>query len=302
MPARKGTQEVLRRIAAPGTIRFFRRRKTLETGGLIQFLAAVTAATALAACSNPTQGMHVTNTSSSILPAVQQSAAIPADSLFIGGTGRISVFSDAAGGFVPTTEITDHVTHEPRAMGIDRDGDLFVADYSDVSQISLYRLPQDGKYLGALTKGVVRPTALELDGQNNLAVVVHNERNRRTVRVFPSAASDRSFELKDVSGPGHLAYDSDGDLFVANADSSSVGIYHPGEICRAFAQRRRFSTGRVCVRPHGNGLRRERRRLQRYGIQRPRIQTRIGDPNRRPASGKSRDQRQASLHCCDFAS
>lgn len=201
----------------------------METRGLIQFLAAVTAATALAACSNSTQDMHVTNTSSSILPAVQQSAAIPADSLFIGGTGRISVFSDAAGGFVPTTEITDHVTHEPRAMGIDRDGDLFVADYSDVSQISLYRLPQDGKYLGALTKGVVRPTALALDGQNNLAVVVHNERNRRTVRVFPSAASDRSFELKDVSGPGHLAYDSDGALFVANADNSSVGVYHPGE-------------------------------------------------------------------------
>ena len=35
--------------------------------------------------------------------------------------------------------------------------------------------------------------------------------------------------MKDVSGPGHLAYDSDGDLFVANADNSSVGVYHPGE-------------------------------------------------------------------------
>ncbi len=151
------------------------------------------------------------------------------DSLFVGGTGRISVFSDAAGGWAPTTEITDHVTHEPRAMGIDRDGDLFVADYSDNSQISLYRLPQDGKYVGALTKGVVRPTALALDAQNNLAVVTYNERNRRAVRIFPSAASDRSYELQDVSGPAHLAYDSEGDLFVTNADGSRIGIYHPDE-------------------------------------------------------------------------
>jgi DNA-binding beta-propeller fold protein YncE len=201
----------------------------LENHRFIRFLSAIIAAAALAACSNPAQGVPATNASSSILPAVHQSAAIPNDSLFVGATGRIKVFSDAEGGFVPTAEITDHVTHEPRAMGIDRDGDLFVADYSDVSQISLYRLPQDGKYLGALTKGIVRPTALALDARNNLAVVTYNERNRRTVRVFPSAASDGSYELQDVSGPGHLAYDFDGDLFVANADNSSVGMYHPGE-------------------------------------------------------------------------
>lgn len=195
---------------------------------LFRFVAAASAAAALAACSNAAPSTSVGNTSNAILPATHQSTVIPSDSLFVGSTGKISVFSDAATYWTPTAEITDHVTHEPRAMGIDRDGDLFVADYSDAGQISLYRLPQNGKYVGALTKGILRPTALALDEQNDLAVVTYNERNRRTVRVFPSAASDRSYELVDHSGPGHLEYDAAGELFVANADNSTVAVYRPG--------------------------------------------------------------------------
>ena len=198
----------------------------MEKRYFFRLFAAASVAAALAACSNATPSTSAANTSSSVLPAMRPSTAIPADSLFVGGTGRVSVFSDATNFWAPTAEITDHVTHEPRAMGIDPDGDLFVADYSDVSQISLYRLPQGGKYLGALTKGIVRPTALALDAQNNLAVVVYNERHRRTVRIFPSAASDKSYELQDVSGPGSLEYDAAGDLFVANQDNSTVTVYH----------------------------------------------------------------------------
>jgi hypothetical protein len=196
----------------------------------IVFFAATTVAAALAACSNPTQGAHVTD--ASVLPySSHQLAKIPVDSLFIGGTNRISVFSNAAGGWAPTSEITSHVTREPRAMGIDPDGDLIVANYADEqSQMSLYRLSQDGKYVGGLTKGINRPTALALDEQGNLAVVTHNDKSLRTVRVFPSAASDRSYELEDTGSPWCLLYDESGELFVANqGHGRGVGIYKPSE-------------------------------------------------------------------------
>lgn len=201
----------------------------MEKRHYIRFLAATTVAAALAACSNPTQGAHVTG--ASVLPySSRQLAKIPVDSLFIGGSSRISVFSNAAGGWAPTKEITDHVTREPRAMGVDPDGDLIVANSADEqSQISLYRLSLDGKYVGGLTKGINRPTALALDEKGNLAVVTHNERALRTVRVFPSAASDRSYELEDVGAPWCLLYDASGDLFVANQQNSRVGIYKPHE-------------------------------------------------------------------------
>lgn len=206
----------------------FHRRIALDLRRLLCSFAGLLGAVALAACSNPTQGTNIANTST--LPnTVHPLPQIPTESLFIGETGRISVFSDAVGLWTPTNQITDHVTHEPRALGIDTDGDLFVADYADVSQISLYRLRQDGKYVGALTRGIKLPTQLALDAHNDLAVVTYNERMRRTVRVFPSAASDKSYELQDVSGPRYLEYGANNDLFVANADNNSIGIYHPGQ-------------------------------------------------------------------------
>lgn len=204
----------------------------MEKRRLVRFLAPVTVAAALAACSNPTQGARNTDTSASVLPySSHQAAKIPTDSLFIGTAGRISVFSNAAGGWAPTNEITSHVTNEPRAMGIDTDGDLVVANYADEqSQISLYRLSQDGKYIGGLTKGIDRPTALALDAQGNLAVVTHNPQSLRTVRVFPSAASDRSYELEDTGSPWSLLYDASGELFVANhSHLKGVGIYKLSE-------------------------------------------------------------------------
>jgi hypothetical protein len=179
---------------------------------------------------NPTAGTRVTIGSNSVLPgSVHRLAKIPADSLFVAGTDRISVFTNAAGGWAPTNEITSHVSGEPRSMAIDSEGYLFVANFADQSDVSIYRLFEDGNYVGGHTKGITFPTNLAVDAQDNLAVVTYAAPHPRIkgVRVYPFGVSDRSYELKDVSGPSYVLYDAVGSLYVANANNSTVGIYNP---------------------------------------------------------------------------
>jgi hypothetical protein len=80
--------------------------------------------------------------------------------------------------------------------------------------------------VGSLTKGIHNPFDLDLDYRDNLAVAAYSDPSKGIVRVFPSSASERSYELTGVSGPSALAYDADGDLFVTNAGNNSLTEYN----------------------------------------------------------------------------
>lgn len=193
---------------------------------LLSMLLPAASAFAFVACSNPAGPSSPAVSNAAASPYVQHLAKIPSNSLFVAESNRIDVFSNAAGGWAPTTEITDHVGLEPRSMGIDSLGYLYVTNYTD-NGVSLYRLFEGGNYVGALTKGIHNPFVVALDSTDSLAVGAYGDPSKRIVRVFPSGASERSYELQGVSGPAALGYDAGDYLFVANADSNTVTEYTP---------------------------------------------------------------------------
>jgi hypothetical protein len=129
------------------------------------------------------------------------------NSLFVGARNRVSVFSDSTAGWVRTNEITDQISDEPRATGIDADGYLFVANYADRGSVSFYRLFDNGNYAREHGKETQLPIRLAVDPEDNLAVITYNAHRQSSVLVFPSGVADRSARSHDRHAPRSLVDD-----------------------------------------------------------------------------------------------
>jgi hypothetical protein len=190
--------------------------------------AALSAIVFLSACSGNATSSSTANSSLALPAAIRPAENIPPDSLFLAQTDRVDVYRNSGSDWTKTNEITEHVGI-PLSTDIDQDDYLFVAN-SDQNDVALFKLAEDGKYIGSLTRDLKGPRIIALDAQGDLAVIADNPENNGTaaVIVFPFGGSNGSYVIKDeIANPKSLAYDSEGNLYVGNV-SRDITVYAPG--------------------------------------------------------------------------
>jgi sugar lactone lactonase YvrE len=191
-------------------------------------LAAFSTAFFLGACSGTATSSSSGGSNLALPTAIRPAGKIPADSLFVGSMGLVEVYQNSGSNWPKTNEITEHIG-EPVSMGIDQDGFLFVANH-DRDDVAAFNLAENGQYIGRL-KRVKTPQKIALDAQGDVAVINSGfEINGPTiVTVFPFGGSNGSYEIKEgLRDPVALAYDKDGNLFVANGGNDVITVYAPG--------------------------------------------------------------------------
>ena len=150
------------------------------------------------------------------------------------GYGTISVY--APGADTPTRKIGNNENLSfPDALALDAAGNLYVANWADgeyaPNSISVFTA-SSGVFNYAITQGVFYPGAVAMSGQN---LYVANGPPKGvgklpygSVTVYPLGATSPSLTItQGIHTPAALAFDSSGNLYVANLNGHSVSVYPP---------------------------------------------------------------------------
>lgn len=149
------------------------------------------------------------------------------------------------GGWAEPIEGSEYLS-EPHGIGLDKDGNLLIADTGNGRVV---RFSREGKYLGEIGTGsgsgpgqFTEPRVVEIDRKGRIFV---NDRksDRPRIQVFtPKGKFIRMFAAKGT-GPGHilrghgLGFNDAQQLYVTDVDNMRVNAYeHSGEFLFSFGK------------------------------------------------------------------
>ena len=113
----------------------------------------------------------------------------------------------------------------PRALAVDGNGNLFVANNGNGTGTTVSEFASGATTPSATLTGLNGPVALAFDGSGNFYVA---NNNGTTVSKFAPGATTPSATLTGLSSPDALALDGSGRLYVANFSSNKVSRFAAG--------------------------------------------------------------------------
>jgi hypothetical protein len=181
-----------------------------------------------------------------------------ADNLYVLGLKGVEVF--APGASTPSETVTTGIKN-PRAMVLDKSGKIYVANYDNGNNVTVYAA--SGSLIRTITQGISYPQALAINKKGWLYVANYpnvtvyqpgKSTPFKTIAIGPASClaldADQNVYVGDSGGisvfsaapdlsniheitagindPESMAFDSQGDLFVANYQGNSVTKYLPG--------------------------------------------------------------------------
>lgn len=174
-------------------------------------------------------------------------SALGADKTLVGADLEIadSAVVDTAFGNTPTATLTG--VSKPRALAVDVNGNLFVADYASTGRV--FKFAPGTSTPSATLTGTNYPVALAFDTGGNLFVA--NEGNGTVSKYAPGTTTPVAV-LTGLAAPTALAFDNSGSLFVVNRYANTVSKFAPGALTASETLIGLSSPGAIAIDNNGN--------------------------------------------------
>lgn len=151
--------------------------------------------------------------------------------LYLGLSNNVTIYGPTG-----TTPVRTISSAAPRALAVDSQGNLFVANWSpNVSPNIVEYAAGTSTPSRTISSGVNAPDEITTDSSGNLALLNgYNGTDAPNVTVYaPGSSSPQTVITNSIDGPSSLAFDQSGNLYVVNdgasfRDPGNITVYASG--------------------------------------------------------------------------
>ena len=187
----------------------------------------------------------------SLLALFLGATSASADTVYVSldSNNTIATYDTNAISPTPKTFVSTGPNSNPAGLAFDSSGNLYSAN-SNNSTIGKFTPGGVGSVFAGPGSGVFAPEGLAIDSSNN--VFAGNIGNSKILELSPSGVG--SVFATGVGAPFSLAFNSSGNLFVANGSDAAPSIleFTPGGVGKVFASTMLSEPSAIAFDSHGN--------------------------------------------------